>query len=130
MTNAQYSGLESIFRKYKERGLRVLAFPANNFGNQEPGSNSEIKAFCDKKNVTFDLFAKVSVQGEDQCPLYRFLTTYPDEAIAGDVAWNFQKYVIGRDGKVLAKFGPRTKPEDPKLIEVVETALEVKAGAP
>ena len=87
-----------MFQKYKDKGFKVLAFPANNFGDQEPGSNSEIKAFCTGKKVTFDLFAKVSVKGEDQCPLYRYLTKHPDKAIAGDVQWNFQKYLVGRDG--------------------------------
>ncbi len=127
MTDSTYSGLESIYNKYKEKGLKVLAFPANNFGNQEPGSNSGIKAFCrDTKKVTFDLFAKVSVKGADQCPLYKFLTTYPDKAVAGDVAWNFQKYVIARDGKVIAKFPPRAKPESEEVTGAIEKALAAK----
>ena len=104
----------------------MLAFPANNFGRQEPGSNAEIKKFCAKKRTTFDVFAKISVKGLDQAPLYQFLTGYPDEKIAGDVAWNFEKYLIARDGKVLAKFGTRTLPEDSKLIEQVERALAVE----
>ena len=104
-----------------------MAFPANNFGKQEPGANSEIKTFCSNEvNVTFDLFAKISVKGLDQAPLYQFLTGHPDEKIAGDVAWNFQKYLIARDGKVLAKFGTRTLPEDSKLIEQLERALAVE----
>ncbi len=101
----------------------MLAFPANNFGKQEPGSNPEIKAFCEKRNVTFDLFAKVSVQGEDQCPLYRFLTTHADKSIAGKVAWNFQKYVVDRNGTVIAKFGPTVKPKGGKVVKAIEAAL-------
>jgi glutathione peroxidase len=112
-----------MFEKYKDKGFKVLAFPANNFGNQEPGSNSEIKTFCTGKKVTFDLFAKVSVKGEDQCPLYRYLTKHPDKAIAGDLPWNFTKYLIGRDGAVLAKWGPKTLPDDKTIVEAVEKAL-------
>ena len=112
-----------MFEKYKDKGLKVLAFPANNFGNQEPGSNSEIKAFCTGKKVTFDMFAKVSVKGEDQAPLYRYLTKHPDKAIAGDVQWNFQKYLVGRDGTVLAKWSPKTMPDDKAVVEAVEKAL-------
>jgi len=112
-----------MFEKYRDKGFKVLAFPANNFGNQEPGSNSEIKTFCTGKKVTFDLFAKVSVKGKDQCPLYRYLTTHPDKAIAGDVQWNFQKYLVGRDGTVLAKWGPKTMPDDKTVVEAVEKAL-------
>ncbi len=116
-----------MFKKYKDEGLRVLAFPANNFANQEPGTNAEIKKFCSTKfGVTFDLFAKVSVAGEDQCPLYQFLTTYPDKAIAGKVAWNFQKYLVGRDGSVIAKFRPPTKPDSKKVVKAIEEALAAR----
>ena len=104
-----------------------MAFPANNFGKQEPGANSEIKTFCSNEvHVTFDLFAKISVKGDDQAPLYQFLTSHPDEKIAGEIGWNFEKYLIARDGKVLAKFGTRTLPEDSKLIEQLERALAVE----
>ena len=117
--------MESLHRKYKDRGLRILAFPANNFGGQEPGSNAEIKSFCKSRfDVSFDLFAKVSVKGEDQCDLYKYLTDEKaDHGLGGDVAWNFQKYVVDREGKVTAKFGPRTLPDDEKVIEAVEQAL-------
>ncbi len=121
-----YSGLESIYKKYKDKGFAVLAFPANNFAHQEPGTNSEIKAFCAKRNVTFDLFAKVSAKGDDQCPLYKFLTTYPDDSIAGRVTWNFQKYLVARDGTVVARFGPRAKPESDEIVGAIEKALKVK----
>lgn len=107
--------------------MRILGFPANNFGGQEPGTDSEIKAFCEKKSVTFDLFAKVSVKGDDQCPLYKFLTHHPDKNIAGEVAWNFQKYLVGRDGTLLAKWDPPTLPTDEKVIEKIEQALAAKA---
>ncbi len=123
----QYEGLEALFRKYKDQGFRILAFPANNFGQQEPGPNDEIKKFCQGKyNVTFDLFAKISVKGDDQAPLYQFLTKHPDSAIAGDIQWNFQKYLVGRDGRVMAKFEPRTKPSDEKLTAAIEKALSEK----
>jgi len=116
-----------MYKKHKDRGFRILAFPANNFGNQEPGPDAEIKKFCSTKyEVTFDLFAKVSVKGDDQIPLYKYLTKHPDESIAGDVAWNFQKYLVSHDGTVLAKFGPQTKPDDPKLVEQLEKALTVR----
>jgi len=115
--------LESTFKKYKDKGFSILAFPANNFSNQEPDPNSKIKKFCAAKGATFDIFAKVSVKGDDQCELYKFLTSYPDEKISGEVPWNFQKYLVGRDGKVLAKFGPRTLPTDPKVTSAIEKAL-------
>ena len=121
-----YSGLESIYKKYRDQGFRILAFPANDFLGQEPGDNAQIRAFCAKKGVTFDLFAKVSVKGKNQCPLYRFLTTYPDEAIAGAVRWNFQKYLISRDGTPIAKFNPRVKPESEEMIRAIEKALAEK----
>jgi len=105
----------------------VLAFPANNFGNQEPGTNAEIKEFCRaKKNATFDVFAKISVAGDDQAPLYKLLANHPNAETAGKVQWNFQKYLVGRDGTVLAKYGPRTLPEDSKVIADIEAALAGK----
>jgi glutathione peroxidase len=130
LTEKSYAGLEAVYKKYKDQGLKILAFPANNFGGQEPGSNSEIKEFCAGKNVTFDLFDKISVKGEDQAPLYAYLTRHPDKAIAGDVPWNFQKYLVGRDGAVLAKFGPKTAPEDKEVIDAIEKALAAKPAAP
>lgn len=123
----QYEGLEAIYRKYKDQGFKVLAFPANNFGNQEPGDNAQIKEFCNTRyKVSFPLFSKISVKGDDQHPLYRFLTTHPNQDVAGDVKWNFQKYLVGRDGKVLKKFDPRTKPDDKGLTDEIEKALAVK----
>lgn len=123
-TAKSYAQMESLYQKYKEKGLRVLAFPANNFGSQEPGTNEEIKQFCaNDVKVTFDLFAKISVMGEDQAPLYKFLTEHPDPTIAGPVQWNFQKYLVGRDGAVLAMYGTRTLPEDEKVVADIEKAL-------
>ena len=130
LTKANYQALGPLHTKYKDDGLRVLAFPANNFNQQEPGTNAEIKKFCTENyDVKYDVFAKVSVRGDDICPLYKFLTQYPDEKIKGDVQWNFQKYLIGRDGKVLAKFDPRTAPDDPKLTAAIEEALKAPQPA-
>lgn len=117
--------MESLYGKYKDKGLRILAFPANNFGRQEPGTNQEIKAFCTSKyDVTFDLFAKISVKGDDMCDLYKYLTgKSAKHEFAGDVRWNFQKYIVGREGKLIAKFDPRVSPEEDKVISVIEKAL-------
>lgn len=122
----QYKGLEALYRKYREKGLVVLGFPANNFGRQEPGSDEEIRDFCTTTyDVTFDLFSKISVKGSDQHPLYRFLTsaeTNPE--FAGDVKWNFQKYLLGRDGKILGKFAPGLDPLSSEITAPIEKALE------
>jgi glutathione peroxidase len=127
----QYADLEAMYEKYKDKGFRILAFPANNFHQQEPGSNAEIKKFCSTKyKVTFDLFSKISVKGDDQAPLYAFLTGYPNKEIAGPVLWNFQKYLIARDGTVLAKFDPKIPPTDPKLVKATEDALSAPAENP
>lgn len=124
LTERNYAKLQPLYEKYRKQGFRVLAFPANNFGGQEPGSNAEIKEFCRTKHaVTFDLLAKVSVKGEDKCPLYRFLTEQTASPIAGEVPWNFQKYLVGRDGQVLAKYHPRVDPDDAKLVGDIEEAL-------
>ncbi|MBV6482627.1 MAG: hypothetical protein DIKNOCCD_02377 [bacterium] len=122
----QYEGLEKIYKKYKDQGFRILAFPANNFGAQEPGTNEEIKTFCTTKyDVSFDLFEKVSVKGEDKCPLYDFLTDEKkNPGFGGEVPWNFQKYLVDREGKVIGKFEPGVAPEDPKLIDEIEKALK------
>jgi glutathione peroxidase len=126
LTEKSYAGLESIYKKYKDKGFKVLAFPANNFGGQEPGTNAEIKEFCASKHVSFDLFDKISVKGQDQAPLYSYLTKHPDKAVAGEVEWNFQKYLIGRDGNVIAKFSPKKFPEDKEITDAIEKALAEK----
>lgn len=119
----QYAGLESLYGKYRDRGLVVLGFPCNDFGGQEPGTESEIKAFCTATfQVTFPLLAKGHVKGPDQHPLYAALTG-PGAAFPGDVKWNFGKFLIGRDGQVAARFDSRTGPESEELVKAVEAAL-------
>jgi len=113
-----------LYRKYRDKGLRILAFPANDFGNQEPDPNAAIKSFCKKNfDVSFDMFAKISVKGDKQAPLYRYLTEQPDEAIRGEIVWNFQKFLVDREGKVIARFHPKVAPEAPELVGAVEKAL-------
>lgn len=122
----QYEGLQAIFAKYKDQGLVVLGFPANNFLGQEPGTNEEIKTFCKLKyNVSFPMFSKISVKGSDMHPLYQFLTskeTNPE--FAGDITWNFNKFLVDRSGKVIARFETREKPESEKIVQAIEKALK------
>jgi glutathione peroxidase len=122
----QYKGLESIYEKYKEQGLVIMGFPANNFFWQEPGTDEEIKTFCSTKyNVTFPMFAKISVKGGKIHPLYRFLTskeTNPE--FSGSISWNFNKFLVDRSGKVVARFGSKDEPEGPKVIQAIEQALK------
>ncbi len=122
----QYAGLEKLYEKYKDRGFVILGFPANNFGAQEPGTNAEIKTFCTRTyNVTFPMFSKVSVKGGDKAPLYQFLTEQsPDTATHGEIKWNFTKFLVGRDGKVVARFEPDVTPESPAMEKAIETALQ------
>lgn len=130
-TDRTYAGLEALQQKYRDRGLRVLAFPANNFGGQEPGSNTQIKEFCrNVKKATFDLFAKVSVKGDDICPLFKYLSSHPDPQIGGELKWNFEKFVVDREGKVRARFGTKTLPEDPAVISKLEELLGQEAEKP
>jgi len=118
----QYEGLESLYEKYRARGFEVLAFPANNFGAQEPGSNEEIAKFCSLTyDVSFPLFAKISVKGKDIAPLYAWLTT--DSGYPGDIGWNFTKFLVGPDGKVVGRFDSRTDPLDAKLVAKLEGLL-------
>lgn len=123
---SQYKDLEAFHRKYKDRGVKVLAFPANNFGAQEPGTNDQIKQFCKTEyDVTFDLFAKVSVKGDDKCDLYKYLTdTEKNGKFGGDIGWNFQKFLIDRTGRVVARFEPRESPKDDKIVQFVERLLK------
>jgi len=126
----QYPGLEQLYRTYKDQGLVVLGFPANNFLRQEPGTNEEIKNFCTLNyGVSFPLFAKISVRGRDKHPLYKYLTgkkTNPD--FPGAISWNFNKFLVSRDGRVVARFGSRTTPEDEKLIGAIREALADQPG--
>ncbi|MCC6398360.1 MAG: glutathione peroxidase [Bacteroidetes bacterium] len=121
----QYEGLEKLYRTYRDSGLVVLGFPANNFGAQEPGTDEQIKEFCTTTyGVTFDMFSKISVKGDDQHPLYRYLTSpETNPAFAGDVAWNFTKFLVNREGTIIGKFGSRVKPMSEELITAVEKAL-------
>ncbi len=120
----QYEGLEALYEKHAPQGLVVLGFPANNFGGQEPGANEEIKAFCTGKyGVTFPMFAKISVKGEDIHPLYKSLTTQP-APVGGEVQWNFQKYLVDRSGNVVAMYGPKVKPDDAALTAKIEELLK------
>ncbi len=117
----QYAGLEALYQKYKDRGFVIVGVPANNFGGQEPGTNQEIKQFCSRKySVTFPMLAKVSVKGADMTPLYQYLTS----TRGGDVKWNFTKFLIGKEGRVLARFEPAVAPDAAELTAAVEKALQ------
>ena len=121
----QYKALESTYESYKDRGLVIVGFPANNFGGQEPGSNEEIKTFCSRTyNVQFPMMSKVSVKGEDQTPLYSFLTKEANPAIAGDIKWNFTKFLVNREGRVIARFEPAVTPDSPEVKAAIEKALQ------
>jgi len=121
----QYAALESIYEKYKSRGFVIVGIPANNFGGQEPGSNEEIKTFCTAKyHVTFPMMAKVSVKGSDITPLYQFLTdkaAHPETG--GEIGWNFTKFLVGPDGKVLARFDSKVEPDSAQVTSAIEKAL-------
>lgn len=125
----QYEQLEALQKKYGEKGFVILGFPANNFGSQEPGTNSEIKEFCKSKySVSFDMFAKVSVKGDDTCDLYKFLTSNDaNKGFGGEIKWNFTKFLIGKDGKVAQRFEPKTTPDAPEVTKAIEEAI-AKAG--
>lgn len=119
----QYAGLEALYRKYKDRGFVVLGFPANDFAGQEPGTNAEIAEFCRSTyGIEFPMFEKITVKGDGMHPLYRELTSQP-APVGGEVKWNFQKYLLDRDGRVVAKFEPQVKPEDPSLVSKLEELL-------
>ena len=124
----QYEGLQALYMKYKDQGLVVAGFPANNFGAQEPGSNAEIGAFCKSKfGVTFPMFSKISVKGSDKAPLYQFLTDKnANPKTGGEIPWNFTKYLVDRNGKVLARFDAPVEPESPELTSAIEAALKNK----
>jgi len=121
----QYAGLEALYEKYKDRGLVIVGIPANNFAQQEPGTDEEIKKFCSNKyNVTFPMMAKVSVLGEDKEPLYQFLTDKSaNPGIGGEVKWNFTKFLFDRTGKPIARFEPATTPDSPEVTAAIESAL-------
>lgn len=124
----QYANLEAIYRKYKEQGLAVLGFPANEFGQQEPGTNREIASFCQKNyGVDFDMFAKSVVDGPGISPLYAFLTSKESNPkFGGPVGWNFEKFLIGRDGQVVGRFAPDVSPDAPEIVRAIESELAKK----
>jgi glutathione peroxidase len=121
----QYEALEALNKKYSKQGLAILGFPANNFLGQEPGTNKEIKEFCTSKyGVDFDMFAKISVNGADQHPLYAYLTSKEaGHDFGGEIEWNFAKFLVGRDGQIIARFSSRTSPSDPEVTSKIEQAL-------
>jgi glutathione peroxidase len=120
----QYKALEEVYNTYRSKGVVVLGFPANNFGAQEPGSDVEIKQFCTATyNVTFPMFSKISVKGDDQAELYHWLIANSDRP-NDDIEWNFSKFVVGKDGKVLKRFKSQSKPDSPEVEAALEEALK------
>lgn len=121
----QYANLVALQKSFKKKGLLVLGFPANNYGKQEPGTNGEIKEFCSSKyQVDFPMFAKVSVKGDDQDPLFKFLTTADNPDAKGDIKWNFEKFLIGKDGKLIRRFNSSVVPDSPEVVAAVEAAVK------
>lgn len=122
----QYTGLEKIYEKYKDKGFVILGFPANNFGLQEPGTDEEIKTFCSSKyQVTFPMYSKVSVKGDDKTPLYQFLTDPKiSPSTGGEIKWNFTKFLVDRNGKVIARFESAITPESDQVTAAIEKALK------
>jgi len=122
----QYEGLQALYQKYEKDGFVIVGIPANEFGKQEPGTNEEIEKFCTSKySVTFPMMSKIVVKGEGIDPLYKYLTKVDTKpAPAGDISWNFEKFLVGKDGEVKARFAPRTKPDDPKLVEAIAAELK------
>ena len=122
----QYKQLEELNKEFAKDGLAVLGFPCNDFGKQEPGSNDEIKEFCSTKyKVTFPMFDKVVCKGPEKSPLYQVLSG-PDAPFPGDVKWNFGKFLVGKDGKILKRFEPKTKPDAPEVVSAIKDALAAK----
>ena len=121
----QYGPLEELYEKYKSQGFVVLGFPANDFGAQEPGTDVEIKEFCTSKYlVTFPMFSKITVKGDGKHPLYKWLTAgAPPEVPAGEVGWNFEKFLIGKDGRLIHRYSTRTEPNDTAVVADIEQAL-------
>jgi glutathione peroxidase len=121
----QYSALESIYEKYKDQGFVILGFPANNFGAQEPGTNEEIKTFCTRKfNVSFPMYSKISVKGDDQAPLYAYLTKQTPAGISGEIKWNFTKFLVDRNGNVVQRFEPAVTPDSKDVTGAIEKELK------
>jgi len=122
----QYASLEKLYQQYKDRGFTILAFPANEFGMQEPGTNAEIKTFCSTKyHVSFPVFSKIVVKGPGQAPLYQFLTDKKtDPKFGGEIEWNFAKFLVNRNGEVVGRFNAATDPTKPEVVAAIEKALD------
>ena len=125
LTDSQYKGLEAMYEKYNDKGLVVLGFPCNQFGKQEPGTEAQIAEFCSETyKVKFPMFSKVEVNGENAAPLYKYLTSLDTQpAKKGDITWNFEKFVVGKNGQVIVCFAPRTAPDVKEVLVVIETEL-------
>ena len=124
----QYEQLQAMHEEYADKGLAILGFPCNQFGKQEPGTAKEIRDFCTQNyGVEFDMFAKIDVNGDSACDLYKYLTSLETKPTGpGKISWNFEKFLIGRDGQVIARFSPRTKPDAEEVVKAIETALAQK----
>lgn len=123
-----YAGLEKLYGKYKDKGFVVLGFPCNQFGSQEPGSDAEIKQFCTSKySVSFPMFSKIDVNGDEAAPIYKYLTSKDVEPKGkGSVSWNFEKFLIDREGNLVNRFAPPTSPDAPELVEAIEVEIAKK----
>lgn len=120
----QYEGLQALYKEYKDEGLVVLGFPANNFGGQEPGTDEEIKQFCKTNyDVTFPMFSKISVKGEDQHPLFNYLTSASNPDFTGEIKWNFEKFLVDKEGILTRRFRSDTEPKSNEILKAIETAL-------
>lgn len=121
----QYAGLQQMYEKYQGKGFVVLGFPCNQFGRQEPGTEAEIKQFCSANyNVSFPMFSKIDVNGGEAAPIYKYLTSQDTKpAGKGDISWNFEKFLVDRDGQLVGRYAPRTKPDDADLVKAVEAEL-------
>jgi glutathione peroxidase len=121
----QYKDLEALYRKYQDKGFVILGFPANDFGHQEPGTDQEIAQFChDKFDVTFDMFSKISVKGSEKAPLYKLLTeSATDPKFPGEIKWNFEKFLIAKDGTIVARYPSKVKPLSDEVVSAVEAEL-------
>jgi glutathione peroxidase len=120
----QYSGLQKVYETYADQGLKVLGFPANNFGGQEPGSDEEIAAFCEVNfGVTFPMFSRISVKGDDQHPLFDYLTSLENPDFTGDISWNFEKFLIDRNGSLVRRFKSNVEPDDENLLSAIQELL-------
>ena len=123
----QYEGLEALYEKYGDKGLVVLGFPANQFRQQEPGTDAEIKEFCSTNyDVTFPMFSKIVVKGDGMHPLYQYLTKTANPKLTGDITWNFEKFLVDRQGNVVSRFAPKVTPDSTDLVQAVEAELAKK----